>query len=73
MEKTVNINIEIMGTIVIIVMVFVGVCSYILGKRKTTTPKMTALLGVVLSIIPLLGLIYVAALVLKADISVEDK
>ena len=42
--------------------------SFYLGKRKTTSPKVIALVGVVLSIVPPLGLIYLGALALKEDI-----
>ena len=50
-------------------MMVIGILSYYLGKRKTNTPKIATLIGVLLSLIPPLGLIYLAALVLKKDIN----
>ena len=46
----------------------VGGLSYYLGKRKTQNPKVTAVIGVLLSFIPPLALIYIAVLVLKNDV-----
>lgn len=47
----------------------IGFLSFYLGKRKTFSPKVIALVGVVLSIVPPLGLIYLGALALKEDIN----
>lgn len=55
--------------IVFISIVVVAVLSFYLGKRKTNSPKMVTLIGVLLSIFPPLGLIYLAILVLKNDIN----
>ncbi|UYI49223.1 hypothetical protein OFO16_22925 [Vibrio natriegens] len=41
--------------------------SYYLGRRKTSTPMISALVGVLLALIPPLGLIYLAFLTLKSD------
>ncbi|PKG73998.1 hypothetical protein CXF86_15030 [Shewanella sp. GutCb] len=46
----------------------VGVLSYYLGKRKTNTPIITAVLGAVGGIFPPLGIIYLMLLTLKNDI-----
>lgn len=60
-------------TLIMIAFIFaVGAISYSLGKRKTTTPKMTALMGVMLAVIPPLGLIYVILLFFRKDLSVVN-
>ena len=64
---------QIMGVFVIALMIVVGTVSYKLGKRKSRTPKMIAVLGVVLSVIPLLGLIYLGALYFKADLPADQQ
>lgn len=58
-----------LGLGVLTFMVVVGIISYILGKRKTTTPVRAALLGTVFSVVPILGIIYVFYLVSKEDLS----
>jgi hydrogenase-4 membrane subunit HyfE len=58
-------NIYLCNRIVIVT----SVLSYYLGKRKTNTPKMATLIGMLLAFIPSLGLIYIAILVLKNDIN----
>ena len=68
-ELQVNINMTLLIEIVFISIVVVGVLSFYLGKRKTNSPKMVTLIGVLLSIFPPLGLIYLAILVLKNDIN----
>ncbi|MDX1537123.1 hypothetical protein [Arsukibacterium sp.] len=52
----------------IVFILIMGVVSYYLGRRKTQTPVLTGLLGVVLSIIPPFGLLYLVVLVLKKDV-----
>ncbi|MFB2683985.1 hypothetical protein ACE02B_02000 [Shewanella mangrovisoli] len=50
-------------------MMFFGMLSYSLGRKKTTYPKLTGMLGAVLGLFPLLGIIFLIVLVLKADIT----
>ncbi|KPH63301.1 hypothetical protein AMS58_13840 [Pseudoalteromonas porphyrae] len=70
-----NINATLLGEFLVFVFI---VCiplfawiSYRLGKRKTTTPVIVAVIGGLLSIIPLFGLIYIAVLALKNDLEVK--
>ncbi|CAM3377174.1 hypothetical protein [Shewanella pealeana] len=67
-----SINASLLGEfifqILLIAMLVIGGISFYLGKRKTTTPTLVAIIGTMLSIIPPLGLIYVAALAFKKDI-----
>lgn len=64
-----NINGTLIGELVVISVLVVGFLSFYLGKRKTNSPKLAALIGVLLSLIPPLGFIYLALLVLKDDIN----
>jgi hypothetical protein len=65
-------NITFIGELVFYSMFIVGGLSYYLGKRKTTAPKVAALIGVVLCIIPPLNLAYLIVLILKNDIAAES-
>ncbi|MBY5991804.1 hypothetical protein [Ferrimonas balearica] len=60
-------NATLMGQLVLLWMPLCGVLSYYLGRRKTQTPRLVALVGLLLAVIPPLGLVYLAALALKAD------
>lgn len=64
-----NINATLVGQLIVIFALLVGVISYFLGRRKTQSPIMAGVLGAVLSIVPLLGLIYLVVLMLKNDVN----
>jgi hypothetical protein len=64
-----NINATLIGEIMFIFVLFVGALSYYLGRRKTQTPVLAALLGVVLSLMPPFALVYLIVLVLKKDVN----
>lgn len=61
----------LLGELVLLLIMVMGVLFYYLGKRKTHTPKKTALVGVLLSFILPLGFIYLVILILKNDIEVR--
>jgi len=63
-----NFTVEQMGAAVGLFMVVVGIISYLIGKKKSTTPVKAALLGTVFSVIPVLGIIYVFYLMSKEDL-----
>ena len=63
-----NINATLLGEIMIVFILVVGALSYYLGRRKTQTPILAGLLGLVHSIIPPFGLVYLVVLVLKKDV-----
>ncbi len=63
-----NINATLMGQFMLLFILLITVISYFLGKKKTSTPKMTAFIGFLLAFIPPFGLIYIAFLVLKNDL-----
>lgn len=59
---------ELIFYVFIVFVLVVGFLSFYLGKRKTHTPKIAMFIGILLSLIPPLGLIYIVVLVLKNDI-----
>jgi hypothetical protein len=67
-----NLNITFIGELVFYSMFIVGALSYYLGKRKTTSPKIVVLIGVVLCVIPPLNLAYLIVLSLKNDVVDES-
>lgn len=67
-----NINATLFGQLVFISMFIVGGLSYYLGKRKTSTPKVVTLIGVLLCIVPPLNIVYLIVLMLKNDIVVKQ-
>ncbi|MCF2915167.1 hypothetical protein L1266_02960 [Pseudoalteromonas sp. Cn5-37] len=63
-----NINATLIGQIIVILIPVFAAISYFLGKRKTSTPIMVAVIGGLLALIQLFGLIFIAVLALKQDI-----
>jgi hypothetical protein len=63
-----NINATLLGEFIALFALIMGAVCYYLGRRKTQTPILAGLLGVVLSIIPPFGLVYLVVLVLKKDV-----
>lgn len=63
-----NINATVLGQFIIVFALIMGALCYYLGRRKTQTPVLTGLLGMMLSIIPPFGLVYLVVLVLKKDV-----
>jgi|TARA_Y100000815_G_C12910854_1_gene337833 4-hydroxybenzoate polyprenyltransferase len=64
----VNISATLIGQIIFILIPVFAAISYYLGKRKTSTPIVVAVIGGLLGLIPLFGLIFIAVLALKKDI-----
>ena len=63
-----NINATVLGQFIIVFALIMGALCYYLGRRKTQTTVLTGLLGMMLSIIPTFGLVYLVVLVLKKDV-----
>lgn len=61
-------NATLVGQFLVVFAIIMGALTYYLGRRKTNTPIIAGVLGALLSLMPLLGLIYAAALVLKSDV-----
>lgn len=72
LKRVLNMNITFIGELVFYSMFIVGALSYYLGKRKTTSPKIAVLIGVVLCVIPPLNLAYLIVLTLKNDVVDES-
>lgn len=64
-----NINATLYGQFVIIFALIMGGLCYYLGRRKSKNPVLAALLGAVLSLIPLFGVVYLMVLLFKKDVS----
>ena len=63
-----NISATLLGEFIVLFPLIMGAVCYYLGRRKTQTPILAGVLGVVLSIIPPFGLVYLVVLVLKKDV-----
>lgn len=68
-----NINPIVLGPAVLIIAVILGLISYQLGKRKTHNPVIAGVFGFILSLVPLLGIIYIIILLLKKDVTKSEK
>lgn len=64
-----NINATMLGEFMLLFVLLVGAFSYYLARHKTKTPLLAALLGVLLSLMPPLALLYLVVLVFKKDLS----
>lgn len=63
-----NLNATLIGQIAFALSILCAVAGYVLGKRKTNTPKLMALLGFIFGFIPPLGPIFILVLALKKDL-----
>jgi len=66
-----DLSVTFFGELVFYSMFIVGGLSYYLGRRKTSNPKLAALIGVVLCITPPLNLVHLIVLSIKNDIVPE--
>ncbi|WP_223295916.1 hypothetical protein [Shewanella sediminis] len=53
-----NINATILGQVIFFTAILVGILSFYLGKRKTQTPILATVIGIILSLIPPFALVY---------------
>lgn len=63
-----DINITVLGQIIIIFAIFMVIVGYYLGKRKTTTPVVTSVIALFTAFVPPIALIFLIVLVLKKDV-----
>lgn len=63
-----NINATLFGQIIIVLAILMALAGYYLGKRKTTTPVVTSVIGFFTAFIPPLSLIFLIVLVIKKDV-----
>ena len=57
-------------SLLFIISVFFG---FKLGKRKTGEPVITVIVTALLSLVPMLGIVFIALLLLKSDIDVKSE
>ena len=63
-----NINATLFGQVVIALAVVMAILGYYLGKRKTQTPILTAVVAFFTALIPPVALLFLVVLVLKNDV-----
>lgn len=64
-----SVNATLFGQLLLIFAVLIAAVSFYLGRRKTQTPVLAALLGGLLALVPPLGLLYLAVLMLRRDLA----
>ncbi len=69
MEFCMNFNATLLGQAIFIFALIMLVLSYILGKRKTETPKTTAFIGFLTALVPPLAIVFLIVLILKNDVA----
>ena len=67
-----NLNATFLGQMIFFLAVVMVVLSYILGKRKTETPKTTAFVGLLTAFVSPLAIIFLMVLVLKNDVPQKE-
>jgi len=63
-----NINATLFGQIVFVLAIITAILGYYLGKRKTQTPILTAILAFFSALLPPVALIFLIVLVVKNDV-----
>jgi len=66
-----EITLQQLGTFIGIFMLVIGTVCYVIGQKKTASPVKAALIGGLFSMVPILGLIYVAYLVTQDDLEAQ--
>ena len=64
-----SVNATLFGQLLLVFAVLIAAVSFDLGRRKTQTPVLAALLGGLLALVPPLGLLYLAVLMLRRDLA----
>jgi hypothetical protein len=57
----------IVGQTALVIAILIGIACFFVARKKTDSPKTSALLGFILGLIAPLGLIFLATLVLKKN------
>ncbi len=63
-----NINATLFGQVVFVLAIVMAVLGYYLGKRKTQTPVLTAVLAFFTALLPPVAIIFLIVLVVKNDV-----
>ncbi|MDO6508757.1 hypothetical protein Q4506_17240 [Colwellia sp. 4_MG-2023] len=56
------------GQFLFVFAIIIGVLSYLLGRKKTTSPVLTGIVGFLTAMIPPIGLIFIAVIALKDNL-----
>ena len=67
-----SLNATFLGQMIFFLAIVMVVLSYILGKRKTETPKITAFVGFLTAFVPPLAIVFLMVLVLKSDVQEKE-
>ncbi|MBT0588193.1 hypothetical protein [Alteromonas oceanisediminis] len=63
-----NFNATLFGQFAFVLCIVCAIVGYVLGKRKTESPALMAVLGFIFGLIPPLGPIFILVLALKKDL-----
>lgn len=66
-----NVTVEQIGIFIGFFMMIIGLISYVIARKKSTTPIKAGLMGGVFSIVPILGVIYVIYLANQKSVTVN--
>lgn len=64
-----NINLAVLGQFMMIIVPLVCILSYFLGRKKTKSPILAALLGLILCAVPPFAMLYLLILMFKKDVT----
>ncbi|UJF21340.1 hypothetical protein [Shewanella sp. OMA3-2] len=67
-----NINVTVLGQLLIVWIPISTIIIALLARRKTETPVLMTVIGFITSFIPLISIIIMIVLILKKDIVVTD-
>ncbi|MBT0585598.1 hypothetical protein [Alteromonas oceanisediminis] len=68
-----NMNATLIGQIIFLLVIPITLLGYYLGKRKTQTPILTAVLAFFSAFVPPVALIFFIVLVVKSDVEKPEK
>ena len=68
-----NINATLIGQVIFLLAIVMPVLGYYLGRRKTETPILVAVVAFITAFIPPIALLFVIVLLIKQDISKGNK
>lgn len=66
-----NINATFIGEMIVVFAIVMAILGYYLGKNKTRTPKLTALVGFLTAFIPPIAVLFLIVLVVKNDVCAD--
>ena len=67
-ENIMELDSVFVGQFLFVFAIIIGVLSYLLGRKKTTSPVLTGIVGFLTAMIPPIGLIFIAVIALKDNL-----